>query len=424
MKTQSLYRNATWLERALTFFPIQLMLGLLFIGFLPMLYRWGWGFWNHLTLVQSNTLIIVSISFLVVAFALRRLMRYPGEQAASYIFPTILIVASIAAACVLLLRTPYSNTLLLISFGLAVIWFFSGYYLSRNWRTLNLAVVPFGQANTLQSTKTTKLIPLSEPELPPQYIDAVVADLHSENLCPKWERFLAQCTLNRIPVYHVKQIQESLTGRVRIDHLSENEFGRLLPSTFYEIIKRLFDITAAIVLLPFVGPVMLVAAYMIKKDSEGGVLFKQQRMGYRGITFQVYKFRTMYQNIEGKPFTDSDQDPRITKIGKVLRKYRIDELPQLFNVLKGEMSLIGPRPESIELADWYEKEVPFFQYRHVVRPGISGWAQVMHGYAAEVDGMKLKLEYDFYYVKHFSLWLDILIVFKTIKTVLTGFGSR
>ena len=132
----------------------------------------------------------------------------------------------------------------------------------------------------------------------------------------------------------------------------------------------------------------------------------------------------MRNDLEGKGFTEGEEDPRITKVGSVIRKYRIDELPQILNVLKGEMSFIGPRPESLELSQWYEKDVAFFSYRHIVRPGLSGWAQVNQGYAAEVEGMTVKLQYDFYYIKHFSLWLDILIVVKTIRTILTGFGSR
>jgi lipopolysaccharide/colanic/teichoic acid biosynthesis glycosyltransferase len=132
----------------------------------------------------------------------------------------------------------------------------------------------------------------------------------------------------------------------------------------------------------------------------------------------------MYIDQKGSGFTKENKDPRITKVGKYIRKFRIDELPQIFNIFLGQMSFIGPRPESYELSQWYEKDVPFFAYRHVVRPGISGWAQVEQGYAAEVDGMKIKLEYDFYYIKNFSFWLDLLITFKTIKTIITGFGSR
>jgi lipopolysaccharide/colanic/teichoic acid biosynthesis glycosyltransferase len=147
-------------------------------------------------------------------------------------------------------------------------------------------------------------------------------------------------------------------------------------------------------------------------------------MGFRGVPFRVYKFRSMYIDQRGSGFTEGDDDPRITRVGRFIRKCRLDELPQLFNVIKGEMSFIGPRPESMELSEWYERDVAFFSYRHVVRPGISGWAQVEQGYAAEVDGMTTKLQYDFYYIKHFSLWLDILIAFKTLKTIVTGDGAR
>ena len=143
-----------------------------------------------------------------------------------------------------------------------------------------------------------------------------------------------------------------------------------------------------------------------------------------GKTFRVFKFRSMTVDHQGGHFTLKDEADRITRVGRVIRKYRLDELPQFLNVIKGDMSLIGPRPESSALAEWYDHEVPFFAYRHIVRPGISGWAQVMHGYAAGVEEMNDKIAYDFYYIKHFSFWLDLLIWYKTLRTILTGFGSR
>ena len=121
--------------------------------------------------------------------------------------------------------------------------------------------------------------------------------------------------------------------------------------------------------------------------------------------------------------TDADDD-RITRVGRFLRRVRLDELPQIFNVLKWEMSWIGPRPEAAILSRWYTKEIPYYRYRHVVKPGISGWAQVNQGHVAEVDEVHRKLQYDFYYIKYYSPWLDVLIVFRTVKTVLSGFGAR
>jgi lipopolysaccharide/colanic/teichoic acid biosynthesis glycosyltransferase len=153
-------------------------------------------------------------------------------------------------------------------------------------------------------------------------------------------------------------------------------------------------------------------------------------MGYRGHPFLMYKFRTMRQASAGTsadPRLDAmtrSNDERVTKIGRFLRHYRIDELPQLLNVLKGDMSWIGPRPEAVPLSLWYEAELPFYRYRHIVRPGITGWAQVKQGHVADVDEVLWKLHYDFYYIKNFSFWLDVLIVARTIRTILSGFGAR
>ncbi|RUW57326.1 sugar transferase, partial [Mesorhizobium sp. M4B.F.Ca.ET.049.02.1.2] len=146
-------------------------------------------------------------------------------------------------------------------------------------------------------------------------------------------------------------------------------------------------------------------------------LFRQQRMGYRGKVYQVYKFRTMRTSShvadEKEQAITKTGDARITGLGRFLRKSRIDELPQLVNILRGEMSWIGPRPEALVLSRWYEAELPFYRYRHIVRPGITGWAQVNQGHVAAVGEVLEKLHYDFYYIKNFSPWLDLLIVFRT-----------
>jgi hypothetical protein len=187
-------------------------------------------------------------------------------------------------------------------------------------------------------------------------------------------------------------------------------------------------ILAAIAIVILI-PVFLVVALAIKINSPGPALFRQRRIGYRGLPFIVYKFRTMRQataaesDARNAAMTQS-HDARITKVGKWLRMTRIDELPQLLNVLRGEMSWIGPRPEAQVLSQWYEEEIPFYRYRHIVRPGITGWAQVNQWHVAEISDVTSKLHYDFYYVKHFSPWIDLLIVARTIRTMVTGFGAR
>ena len=261
-----------------------------------------------------------------------------------------------------------------------------------------------------------------------QGCDAVVADFTAD-LPPAWESFLADAALEGTIVYQVKPLEESLSGRVRIDHLSENSFGSLVPALGYFYLKALVDWLVAVAALPVLGPVMLGAALAIKAGDGGPVLFKQSRVGHRGRPFTVYKFRTMVTGVPGEPDArraamTGDADPRITRVGAILRRTRIDELPQILNILKGQMSWIGPRPEAAILSDWYVGEIPFYRYHHVVKPGISGWAQVSQGHVAEVDQVHEKLQYDFYYVKYFSPWLDLLILFKTLRTMVNGFGAR
>ena len=420
----SLYRRSSWYERILASFLIQLALGFFIIILIPSLSLWGWEFWIQAKDVYVNSLIVASLAFISVAIILRRILRYPGERVAAYIVPTILVMAAISITIVLLLRLPYSNSYLAFSLILSILWFSAGHFIVRNWRTVNLAFVPFGLAKNFDSSKNINIVYLDSPQLPDEHIDGIVADLHSDDITPDWERFIANCTLQHIPVYHIKQIRESLTGRVKINHLSENEFGTLLPSPFYQAQKRIIDIIAVLLIAPIAVILTLIAGILITRESKGGIFFTQDRIGYRAKPFKLYKIRTMRTDISGKAVTEGEEDPRITPLGKVLRKYRVDELPQLLNVLKGDMGLIGPRPGPVDLEKWYEEKIPFFAYRHVVRPGLSGWAQVMQGYAESADEMNEKLEYDFYYIKHFSLWLDMLIVYKTIKTILTGFGSR
>ncbi|WP_251976405.1 exopolysaccharide biosynthesis polyprenyl glycosylphosphotransferase [Salinicola avicenniae] len=416
-------RHSRWYERLLFGLPLQFLVGLPIVALTPAVLRWGWQFWEYMPDVRGNTLLAIILSFTAIVFTLRRIMRYPGVQVVSFILPAVSIAYLIVVAALFFTREGYTRQVLFYGYVLCLGWFFLGYLVGRRYRSQKLAVVPLGQALMMRGGRQVELRFLTEPNLESVRFDGVVADFYAKDMTPEWEKFIAKCTLFHIPVYNVKQIEESITGRVQIEHLAENEFGTLLPSSFYAAVKRSLDIVGAVLFLPLLLPLLVGVAFFIKKEDMGPVFFVQQRMGYRARPFRMYKFRTMRCGEKGAEFTHGN-DPRITRIGKWLRKYRFDELPQIINVLKGEMSFIGPRPETTRLSIWYERDVPFFSYRHVVRPGISGWAQVNQGYAAEVDGMRAKLQYDFYYIKHFSLWLDLLIFLKTFKTMLTGFGSR
>lgn len=416
-------RHSRWYERLFFSTTMQSILGIIFSSLLPALYFWGGGF--NLMETRTNTLIATSLAFVMIAITLRVLIKYPGNKSASFVFSTVIAWYFIVLMVLTLFRLDYSNMLLGTSFVLTMLFCFIGYFVSRRWIVPKIAYISLGKAIALNQIENVEWVELTEPKLGEKRVNAIAADLHSPQLSADWQRFLAKCTLNGIPVYNVRQLQESLTGRVKIHHMYENDLGSLLPSPIYSLIKRVIDISLIVLTFPITLPIMAITAVAIRLESEGGAMFIQNRVGQGGKEFRIYKFRSMCKDSEkdGAQFASSG-DMRVTRIGKFIRKTRIDELPQFFNVLKGDMSLIGPRPEQKAFVDKFEEEIPFYNYRHIVKPGISGWAQVVHGYAADVDDTRVKVEHDFYYIKNFSLWLDILIIFKTLKTMLTGFGAR
>ena len=190
--------------------------------------------------------------------------------------------------------------------------------------------------------------------------------------------------------------------------------------------KRLFDLVVALGALVLLSPLLAAVALVVKLDSPGPVFFRQERVGRHGRSFRIHKFRTMHHRpgaADGLPLTVG-ADPRITRSGAWLRRTRIDELPQLFNVLRGEMSLVGPRPERPYFVDQLTQQIPFYAVRHSVKPGVTGWAQVRYAYGATVEDSQQKLQYDLYYVKNHTLFLDLLVLFETVGVVLTGKGAR
>jgi exopolysaccharide biosynthesis polyprenyl glycosylphosphotransferase len=188
----------------------------------------------------------------------------------------------------------------------------------------------------------------------------------------------------------------------------------------------MFDIVAASALIVLTLPVMLVTALLITLESGLPVFYRQERVGQGGRVFKVTKFRSMRTDAErdGKPRWAASNDDRVTRVGRVIRRYRIDELPQLFNVLKGEMSLVGPRPERPYFVDQLTREIPFYAARHSIKPGLTGWAQVRYHYGATLDDAAEKLQFDLYYVKNHTLFLDLVILFETVVVVITGEGAQ
>jgi lipopolysaccharide/colanic/teichoic acid biosynthesis glycosyltransferase len=376
---------------------------------------------------SMNTLVGNFVAIAIAFWMRLSIETYPGIRRSYVIFPSALTGHGFAVVWFVLTRFPYDRIGLLAGFLLHVFFLYILYvYAERNLRR-RIAVVPFGEINRITRVEGVDWLMLSRPRLhDTRGCHAIVADFAAD-LPDEWEAFLADAALAGRIVYPVKQLEESLTGRVELERLSENSFGSLLPARGYFYLKAIIDFIGAVLLLPPALLVMGIAGLAIVAEDGGPVLFRQKRVGHAGRIITIYKFRTMREvaiEDERQAAITNHGDDRITRVGRFLRRVRLDELPQIFNILKWEMSWIGPRPEAEVLSVWYTSELPFYRYRHVVKPGISGWAQVNLGHVAEVDQVLRKLQYDFYYIKYFSPWLDTLIVFRTIKTMLTGWGAR
>jgi len=225
------------------------------------------------------------------------------------------------------------------------------------------------------------------------------------------------------------EVYEAITGKVPVESLRLSWFlfsptGR--DSRLVLIYERLASVLASVIGLVLSLPLIPFIVLAIKLSSPGPTLYRQKRVGRGCAIFVCYKFRTMHTDAEADtgPTWAADDDPRITSVGRFLRLARLDEIPQLWNVLKGDMNLVGPRPERPEFVDWLSREIPYYEFRHVVRPGVTGWAQVRYKYGNSIADAREKLQYDLFYIKHMSPGLDFLILFQTIKIVILGRGSK
>jgi len=240
---------------------------------------------------------------------------------------------------------------------------------------------------------------------------------------------LLECKLHGIKVTDEADFFEREKGQLRVSSLYPSwlVFGEGFDqSSLRTVIKRSFDLAASVILLTVTLPIILVAALCIFIEGGPPIFYRQKRVGRGGETFMVLKFRSMKDEAEkgGKPQWAVTDDPRITRVGNIIRKLRIDELPQILNVLKGEMSFVGPRPERPYFVEHLCAEIPYYNARHSIKPGITGWAQVRYRYGASVKDATEKLQYDLYYVKNHSLFLDIIIIINTIEVVISGKGGR
>jgi len=262
-----------------------------------------------------------------------------------------------------------------------------------------------------------------------QQVDEIVVALSERRGGSMPLRELLDCKLQGVKVVDIATHFERTLGQIRLESLSAgwlifgDGFG---TGWFRALIKRIFDIICATILIVLTLPVMLITAILIVLEDGFPILYFQERVGQNGRLFNVVKFRSMGTDAEkdGKPRWASAKDDRVTRVGRVIRKVRIDELPQLFSVLTGAMSMVGPRPERPFFVDKLTQEIPYYAIRHSVKPGVTGWAQVRYQYGSSVEDAAEKLQYDLYYVKNHSLLLDIVVMFETIGVVVMRKGAQ
>ena len=371
--------------------------------------------------IRVSALLITGIYLIIFLVALR-LSRWIRFRTGEQLLSVWLILGLAGTLGLMMFRLPYSVTFLGLIYPTAtVILLLFGKGLSQ--RSSMRLGVPARLIDQIDNS-TGAFVPMDSASLPEGAIDAVLVS--EEQLSDSgWTPFLSWCALNAVPVIMLRDYIEAESGRVDLKNFTFTDLLHVRSSDTYLFVKRVFDAVCSLLLLFVFSIPMALVVVVIKLETTGPAIFAQQRIGLGGVFFTMYKFRSMVTDAErgGAQFA-ARGDKRVTRVGKFIRKYRIDELPQLYNVLRGDMSLIGPRPEQKNLLDELVEEIPLFPFRHSVRPGITGWAQVCQGYAYDVDSSSEKITYDLFYIKNLSFLLDMTIIVRTIRIMLTGFGSR
>ncbi|MGC6484207.1 MAG: sugar transferase [Candidatus Puniceispirillales bacterium] len=373
-----------------------------------------------LTIQVSATFLLIGLT--VSLITMMRMAQVSIWNMQAQILPIWASMTVIIAIITMVGRLPYSSVFFALNWvsGLILLYLFS--HLISHYAGFRIGVLPGLHLN--ERNPLHQLIPVPENSPLPEGLDAVVASAEQMQQ-PETMAMLSELAIRRVPVIPDTVYREQITGRVQLDRVETNELVQLQNYQRYAVIKRLSDIIMSLAGLLLLLPLMIILALIIRLESPGNPIFVQVRTGLSGREFRMYKFRSMVEDADasGARFARTGDD-RVTRTGRIIRHLRLDELPQLYNVLIGDMSMIGPRPEQKALVDDLARAIPLFHFRHLVRPGITGWAQVTQGYADDVNSSDIKLSYDLFYIKNLSLMMDFVVFFRTLKTIMTGFGSR
>ncbi|GAM63369.1 bacterial sugar transferase [Vibrio ishigakensis] len=383
---------------------------------------WGSIFYSDV----QPTIVNSAIGVFVCYFACLALLPKPRpailKQKRYQVLAVVLGCYCIQIVLIAFLRIDYSRPILLSGFIFSFVWL-AGYRLFQI-RNMGLKLHSFSSVeNSLFSDfESVHLIPTSKETLVTSIGLGVVSDFHKP-LSDNDKRLLAECSLHDIPIYHADLLLERLSKTVETEKLNPISISLFNPNPIYLKAKQAIETSIVLLTIPMWLPVACILTFIIKvSDPKEPALFKQLRTGYQGKPFSMYKFRTMSSSEDEHESFATSQQHRVSKLGGWLRKTRLDEIPQFLNVLKGDMSLVGPRPEQPGLAEQFQQTIPFYGYRHSVKPGITGWAQTEQGYTDDEDSTSTKLSYDLYYIKNLNIHLDLYILIKTLNVVLLRKG--
>lgn len=355
----------------------------------------------------QNTSLASCIAVIAGYVVYRRNVSISDTQAIKHTLVSLTSAFGFVLIILAFLVIEHDRYQLAIHYILAIGWYFGLLLTTGHIKPLRFFLAPGRGTQDLQEIPGADWRVLNLPDLPDVPFTGVVAD---KFIGPQdqWTWFIRTTRLARTPVFNPRQVTESLTGRVDIDKIPESSLGVLIPNQFYMKAKFAFDWISAFILLALLSPALLTVAIAIRIESPGPILCRQKYMGFRGQQFTLFTFRST----TGEPGTECT-----TRVGGILRRYRIDTLPQIINILCGEMSWIGPRPEPMPVFEQVQNASPLYRYRLIVRPGLNGWAQINETNLNESNDPCSKLFYDFYYIKHFSPWLDALTALRLVAKI-------
>ena len=363
-------------------------------------------------------------AFLTALFVLGYTLRIPRFDFFNRILAINVLIYSFLGLIFSTLRLPlFSREVFISEFFLSGILLVIYYILCHRLYPKRLGMLADVDVTLFKSSPSLEAIPVDAMSIQDQQFDGIVTNLRGV-IDDDTTHLLADLAQRHIPVYDVNVLLETLWGRISLADLTPIEIESFTPPVIYGLVKRIGEVALIIVCTPLLIVLWSIISIAIKLDSPGPILFAQTRTGLNGTTFTMLKFRSMFVTKEQENRFAERNDKRVTRVGWVLRRLRLDELPQFWSVIRGDMSLIGPRPEQLEFTKRFNQLIPFYGFRHTIRPGITGWAQVMYGYAASDEQTRAKLELDFFYIKHMSAWLDLVVLVKTIRTIILGSGAR